>query len=379
MSQDPISAGHLGRSQLRRIGLEHNHRKRPYLLRYLVVTAALALLGGLVLATVTEAFPPEGPFQAAYWIHDNLWLWAKGHLWTAMFPWSLLFLVPLVVILLILAIEYLTPFGILELQRRVIKFRFHMFNGRYTRLPPPEPGILRQRLAMPTLSHMSFEGRLMLRIAVEQWQSRWLQCREKRLHEPPVEPARLVQLETAVSAWLRADASDVRAYLAWLETAALLPGAPGQQSASQLQSYLAAIDLPGEPALETLREAASLIAQTSTLEEREGRLYERISKLQNRSPDSANPIGLAAEIVVAGAFSSGPLGRIWMEALNTRLLAEALRQGSNETRVAIALVDHELWAWTAEDTSQVPEPKGILVGFGQAPDRGENFAVKGIS
>ena len=84
---------------------------------------AVALIAGAApaLAVAERWFDPGGFFRPLYAIHDNILLPAVGRLWTAWFPWGLLYLVPGIVMAALTAAGFMSgrrPLA--RLQRRII-------------------------------------------------------------------------------------------------------------------------------------------------------------------------------------------------------------------------------------------------------------------
>jgi len=99
------------RSDLRQAALGHRPRKRRYLLRLALVMVVIGLAALLGAAVATRYFPTTGLFWPVYWLHDHLYLPLKGRIWTALFPYALVWLVPLAVVVLIVLAEFLLPFS----------------------------------------------------------------------------------------------------------------------------------------------------------------------------------------------------------------------------------------------------------------------------
>ncbi len=95
------------RSLLRRIGLGGAMRKRNLVRRWLIVSAGLGTIALTIWATRMRRFDPHGPGAALYWAHDALYLPLKGYLWTALFPYSLLWAVPAVLVAALAVAELL--------------------------------------------------------------------------------------------------------------------------------------------------------------------------------------------------------------------------------------------------------------------------------
>ena len=88
--------------EMRRAGspsvLLQNQARAPYV-RPRARRFALVAGGGLVLLLVglmtsLKLWPSFAPFDAIYRFHDEVWLWLKGWLWTAWYPYSLILWLP---------------------------------------------------------------------------------------------------------------------------------------------------------------------------------------------------------------------------------------------------------------------------------------------
>ena len=382
MTQDPISAGRIGRSSLRRIDLEHIPRKRPFLFRIGLVLCILTILGSIVVSTVTQAFSPNSPFAIIYWLHDHIWLVIKGNLWTAVFPWSLPFAVPLVIAIFVLALEWLTPLSTLGLHRRAILAWFGSPFSHSSCLRPPTMQMLATRMETGLLSPPALPGGMMRRVAHERWAAIWQELRVERLQGTVPDTTRLLKMENTIQAWLQRDPVDLRGHLAWLESVAATPGREAKTSAARLLRLLSSSDAAKEIPIAALCNAAKPLSHDFTAIAADRLLKERLTVLDNWHPGSGSPVSLAADIVLVGAVVNrvtSPLGRIWMEELAALHFREATSDGASEIALAMTLVDHELWAWLAEEAAMVTTATGLLSTFGLAPDRAEKFALTGIS
>lgn len=116
-----IGCAEVGRSSLLRAGLAVPRRQRSLVRRWLLVGIIGAALVALVLAVQWRALPLTGPTRLVYLLHDSIWLPLWGHLVTSTFPSSLIWLVILAGVLLLVAVEVLTPLPPLRaLQVRVL-------------------------------------------------------------------------------------------------------------------------------------------------------------------------------------------------------------------------------------------------------------------
>ena len=96
-----------GRSTLLRAGLRSPARQRSWVARWFAFGVVTAAVAAFVLAVATVYFDRQGIAFPIYWLHDHLWLPLRGWLWTAPFPGSLIWLVPVVAILALTLIEFL--------------------------------------------------------------------------------------------------------------------------------------------------------------------------------------------------------------------------------------------------------------------------------
>lgn len=109
------------RSGLRAIDIGYAGRQRRYLLRAVVVGTVVFCVFALVWAIASRAFATDGIGALVYWLHDAFYLPLKGWAWTQWFPYVLVWLIPLTVVVAAVSAEYLTQFGpIRRLHRRII-------------------------------------------------------------------------------------------------------------------------------------------------------------------------------------------------------------------------------------------------------------------
>jgi hypothetical protein len=60
--------------------------RRPYVRRLLLVAALFAAALIVVIVVDQRRLDPHGIGASLYWLHDHVFLWLKGQLWTALFP-----------------------------------------------------------------------------------------------------------------------------------------------------------------------------------------------------------------------------------------------------------------------------------------------------
>ena len=97
------------RSTLRRLGAEHEGRRKSKFVRFLLLAAIATAIYLFIQAVTTRAFEPSGLGVLIYGLHDNVYLWIKGMIWVKFFPYTLIWFVPLMVLLFLCLVEYVTP------------------------------------------------------------------------------------------------------------------------------------------------------------------------------------------------------------------------------------------------------------------------------
>ena len=94
---------------------------RPLGRRLLILLAVLCGSIGFIIMTATRSWPDNWLFRLIYHAHDTLYLPLKGILWTAWFPWSLAFWIPVTAIAVYGATSWVTGADPLRrIQRRII-------------------------------------------------------------------------------------------------------------------------------------------------------------------------------------------------------------------------------------------------------------------
>ena len=69
------------RSTLRRLGAEHEGRRKSKFVRFLLLAAIATAIYLFIQAVTTRAFEPSGLGVLIYGLHDNVYLWIKGMIW----------------------------------------------------------------------------------------------------------------------------------------------------------------------------------------------------------------------------------------------------------------------------------------------------------
>lgn len=114
---DPVRAvPRRGRSTLVDMRDTAAPRRRPWGLRRAIVLTVLALCALVAWTVATEALPHDGPGRALYLLHDILWVPFRAIVWVRSGVWSLLWLLPAGLLLLVVAIEFL---GLMQVLRRL--------------------------------------------------------------------------------------------------------------------------------------------------------------------------------------------------------------------------------------------------------------------
>ena len=108
------------RSPARRRLLAAARRRRNYPLRYLLIGGVAVLLAMVAAAIANQTLPKGFPFALFYLAHDHIWLTLRGYLWTAQFPYALIWAVPTLIALTVVAVEALSPAGVRGLHRALL-------------------------------------------------------------------------------------------------------------------------------------------------------------------------------------------------------------------------------------------------------------------
>ena len=110
------------RSAFRLAGYRGVPRQRKFLQRWTIFSAALIVGAGLIWLVETQQLGTQGPGAVLYWLHDTYYLTAKGRIWTAWFPYVLIWLVPTLFFALLLLFEFLAGGGAIRaIHRRLIR------------------------------------------------------------------------------------------------------------------------------------------------------------------------------------------------------------------------------------------------------------------
>lgn len=120
-----------GRSGLLRVAAMPPVRHRNYPLRW----AIFLLLGSgvylLIWAVATDWFSASGPFRFLYVVHDAVFLPLRGTIWTQIFPFAFLWLLPLAFLCFALVVELLSKASLLRVaHRRYVRFAMRWSFGR---------------------------------------------------------------------------------------------------------------------------------------------------------------------------------------------------------------------------------------------------------
>ncbi|WP_238364631.1 hypothetical protein [Mesobacterium pallidum] len=394
MTHDLLDGGVPGRSTLRRGRLDHRGRRRPYLGRWIAAIGAGLAIGGPVYLVEARLLPMTGPLSLLYTLHDRAWLTLRGHLWTALFPQALAWLIPLVVLSGIALVEWLTPAGTTRLHRRAVLL-WHRLGARPGHaLPPIDPRVLAgpgPDDAAPRRADIRHGFRA--RVARNEWQGCWRAARRRHLDGAEIAPQDARRMAEMAVTFLRLSPADPRAVLALAESMALLPGPEGVALARALHDALVAgrgAQDTTPPAFELLGRLAEAIATDPA--PAPGDLVRACTLHQARIvPGQALPdrLALAAACIALGWAAGRAPGRAapaqhWFDGLATRRIAAALPAPTAETLseaaeidTAMALVDMPLWAGQAERGATPRAAGGWLAGFSRYPDGAEIFAAEG--
>lgn len=394
MTQHFLDGDTPGRSTLRRGMLQHQARKRPWGKRYAIAAGIVGFVLLIIYLIQYRVLPSTGPLSALYWLHDILWLTLRGHLWTAIFPYSLVWLVPVAGFGALAAIEWLSPMSTVGLQRRATLLWFRMWPGARTTLPPPDPTLLHHPVADGTFAPPP-ERKVPFRcqVARDEWVA--LSQDLRRASVSGLDPRPGIGRRTMRMAvlWARLDPVDSRALLAVIETLALLDDREASEFSQAVHDALNTslqsenTDPPRYLLLMQRLARARKPDEPLPLDELIGDIPSNFAPVL-RSQGLLDVLTLATAIVAMGWAArhaeTDRLSRIasqWFDDIATRRTAAGLIYDRSEIAVidsAMSLVDHPFWAMLAERRTQ-SRPKGPwLSAFGGYPDGAESFADRGV-
>lgn len=98
-------------------------RRRNYLLRWLLLSVLTVAVVLTVAGGVLRQSAMEGPGRFLYQLHDSVWLFLKGWLWTALFPYGLVILTVLAALAFTVLLEFLLGVSPLRSMHRHILVR----------------------------------------------------------------------------------------------------------------------------------------------------------------------------------------------------------------------------------------------------------------
>lgn len=376
-----------GRSSLRRGALKHRRRARPYVLRYAAAAVIVTILAALYLLAQTRDLPANGPLALFYWLHDTIWLTLRGHLWTALFPYALLWLVPLAGFVIVIATEWLTPAHTTGLQRKLVLAWLRLGSGHGFRLPVFHGGALKPPADAQT-SRTSVGFRC--QVVRDEWLHGWVAAQRRLRAGEGVSPLLARRLAMMAAAWARCDPADIRSVLAIAETLALVPSPEGIELAraavASLAPSRAGVEREQPVAHGVVLQLARAIAEAPGDASPGPVLLAPVPEAPARRGSGALDVaGLAASCVAMGwAAGRDPdlagLSNQWFADLARRRVSSALVHDSADAaaiEAAMALVDFEFWAGRAEAPSR-RRPRGAwLERFAHYPDSAEAFAEEG--
>lgn len=246
-----------GRSLIRRIGKAEDKRTRLYLLRAALLLCVVSFVVGLGVSTSWQLLNPNGLGRLMYILHDSVYLWLRGHLWTAWFPYVFVWLVPLLVAVFVALVEWLSPIGVLRpLHRNLILWLVDYRWGR--------------RLLAPKLIGQNFDvnrwhasiqdgdtpevrsGGFARRVVRAAQDSLWHRAALAHVDNKHADSDTITRLIRLSELRLRLDPSDAQAYLRALEIVSLWPKY-GASLVADIRSYI------DEVASDCLRPPAVLI------------------------------------------------------------------------------------------------------------------------
>ncbi|MCB1387923.1 MAG: hypothetical protein KDK12_02015 [Rhodobacteraceae bacterium] len=354
------------RSPARRRLLAAARRRRNYPLRYLLIGGVAVLLAMVAAAIANQTLPKGFPFALFYLAHDHIWLTLRGYLWTAQFPYALIWAVPTLIALTVVAVEALSPAGVRGLHRALLlRLMARWINP--IRRAAPRPDMLPRRWLESTFTEQTGWGAFAQRVAIERRQAAWFVLREAQLAGQPLPAKERQTLLVATGWWLRLDPESPRAAIAALEAVALCGRDGGDQLATILDGLLASVEgAELAPDLGIVRATLRYLAFERKDASRIAVLDGAMNRLNaHHSPGAFGAVAIAADAILSGAMAQqriGVVARDWF-----RLFARLRMDRSTTTdstgvgalvQDVMNLCDIAFWASHAEEASRRREAFG---------------------
>jgi hypothetical protein len=362
------------RSGLRAVGLVHAGRVRNYLLRALVIASPIAAVAIFVWAVTMQYLDPNGLGRPIYWLHDTAYLWIKGQVWVRLFPYALVWVIPLVVLSALAAVEFLLPIRpIAYLQRHAILAMVRRERTRRLLAPPLsqrsiDVALWSESLALSDPVPCARTGFACSVIANAQdavWRPLFMALVNH--HQP--EPAALARLISLTEMHLRLMPSNALVHLRALEVFAAFPKAPG---ALELQQKLAALYATSTTP-ELVKPCSTALDWLSVLrpeDEKSARALVQsicrglLSSLQRDAIASSNsPLDVACAALTASVAVSRcglPEGQMFLRLWVKARVAAAPEGLSPVLARAEVLISFEIWAKLIEDAARPRRALGLL-------------------
>lgn len=364
-------------------------RKRAYVLRYGVVLVSVGVLLAVTIAVGWQMLPKRFPFVLLYFLHDTLWLWLRGHLWTARFPYALVWAIPVTALIIAGLVELLTPFSVRTLHRRVLVML--MNRGLLPmRARVAGPAEMAERWDQPFQQPPPRPGGFARLVAAHEQVARWQAVRNSaRAGEIPSDSDFRALLRSCAW-WLHLDPASPQAQFAALEALALCdPRHSGALLRRMTRCMVQAQDHSDAVAAVQFAATALSTGDDAAMAEivRNGvqRLKDRIS---GAGSGPVAPVTLAVNAVLAGTLalrSNHTAGQDVFDLFaQARLMPEPETAGqpslSQSVAMAMALIDFAFWAECSErgSLSANPPQDPYFNEWVPAATRAERFASKGL-
>lgn len=365
------------RSALRRTGQGHKVDPRRFWLRWAIVLGTTATVYWLVQAVRTKAINSDGPFRFLYLLHDHVYLWLKGTLWTQYFPTSLLWAVPLVSLGFLVLVEILTPIGTRGIQRYFLRRlvdrpMLHWVFPR--RIGRPRFDIQAWRALDRDPSKVpSRLGGFALRVVQERSLEDWHDLRDAAQRDEAQfskeTTTRIVRLQKLA---LGLAPEHPKTVLATLEVLALLPASRAGSVLEKALNRLCPISGTSPTEVTEIEAAAERISvftapQTSRLcREARDHLKQQVQRLSEsmsgRAP-ALYPVSLASMAVQVATIAhacSLPEGRLFFETWAEARRTDTAGDFTANLGMAETLIDFPFWARRAERSGGRAFPEGLL-------------------
>jgi hypothetical protein len=349
--------------------VRHQPRARRYPLRWLWVALVLAVICAPILAVRTRALSPDGPGWLLYAVHDYAFVPLKGFAWVTLFPFVLIWLVPLALAALLIGLEFLTGAGPMRAFHRRMVFkiaawpRVHWLLGPALTAQKINPGYWEQSILEDGSAATLRRARGFARRAVKAEQvSRWRAVAAAMGDGAHPDKAQLERLFDMLGLRLRLDASDAQAHLAALEAIAAFPDfAAAKQLRREVDSFLSSSDENGSaaPVLAALKALESINQFSAPQAAAHIRgAADRLTAPDLSGSSAAFALATACDAVVV--FATAQACSVTEIAAFQQAWVDARLKAARPLQAAEGLIYFEMWSKRAERPTQLPPKSDLL-------------------